>query len=204
MRRLFMFSHPMMRDKFAEYIFPAELKNIKFGYMPTNGHLEHREFEQGWEEFAKSNNAEFVFIDNTQRGEVAKEEAKKMLSCNVLMSAGGNTFNLLHNLRESGLFNVVKEFVNKQEFVFTGFSAGAIIMTPSIAVAGHPAGNDPDDLFDENVPGITDLTGLGIVNFEVFPHFDPSVDQENLANFKKTTLNEVRPMTDEEFILIDL
>lgn len=193
-----------MKDEFAKYIFPEEISDRKFGYMPTNGRLDGQEYEESWREYAIKNNSEFVFIDNTKRGEEAKKEAEKLLSCNILMSAGGNTFNLLNNLREANLLDIIKQFIKKDEFVFAGFSAGAIIMTPSIAAAGQPAGDDPEDLFDENIPQITDLSSLAIVDFEVFPHFDPKIDAKHLEDFKQITKNEVKPLTDEDYILIDL
>lgn len=204
MKRLFLFSHPMMKDEFAKYIFPIELKDKKFAYMPTNGHEGFDQYVPMWQEYVKENGAEFIYIDNTKRGEEAKIEAEKILSCNILMSTGGNTFQLLHNLRESGLFETIKQFVQKDEFIFTGFSAGAIIMTPSIAVAGQPAGTDPNDLMDENIPGITDLTALGLVNFEVYPHYNEATDKGYLENYQKQTTNEVKALADEDYILIDL
>lgn len=204
MKRLFLFSHPMMREEFAKFIFPEELKNKRFAYMQTNGLEGYETYGEGWRTYATKNGAEFIVIDNSKRGEDAKLEAVKILNSNILMCTGGNTFQLLYNLRESGLFETIQEFAKKDEFVLAGFSAGAIIMTPTIEVGNQPAGTDPDDLIDENIPGITDLTGLGIVDFEVYPHYDESVDRQNFENYKNITPNEVKAISNEEYILIDL
>jgi dipeptidase E len=49
--------------------------------------------------------------------------------------------------------------------VYLGVSAGSIVMGTSIEVASIPPA-------DPNLPGITDLSGLGIVDFEIEPHCD--------------------------------
>jgi len=57
---------------------------------------------------------------------------------------------------------IVKEGVNK---VYVGVSAGSVVMGQSIEVASlEPA--------DPNIPGITDLTGIGCANFNIEPHCD--------------------------------
>ena len=51
--------------------------------------------------------------------------------------------------------------------VIAGLSAGGLIMTPTIKLAGQ-AGLHPD----ENEVGLRDLRGLGLVDFEFSPHYD--------------------------------
>lgn len=206
MKRLILFSLPSddVKEKIKDKLFPKELSPLRFAYMTTNGREGGEKYLPIWEEYARNNNAEFIYIDNTKRGEEAKLEIEKLLSCNILMSTGGNTFQLLNNLRESGLFEAILEFVKKDNFVFAGFSAGSIIMTPTIAVAGQPAGTDPSDLMDENIPGITDLTALNLVDFEVYPHYDVNVDTTNLENYRKLTEKEVKPISDSEYLILDI
>ncbi len=206
MKRLILFSLPSdeVKEKIKDKLFPKELAPLRFAYMTTNGREGGEKYLPIWEEYAKSNNAELIYIDNTKRGGEAKLEIEKLLSCNILMSTGGNTFQLLNNLRESGLFEAILEFTKKDSFVFAGFSAGSILMTPTIAVAGRPAGNDPSDSMDENIPGITDLTALSLVDFEVYPHYDVNVDTTNLENYRKLTTNEVKPISDSEYLILDI
>jgi len=70
------------------------------------------------------------------------------------MITGGNTFTLLNQLRLSGLEETVKKFWQKGGVVLSGFSAGAIVLTPRIDVASQPSGIDPTDMADENLVGI--------------------------------------------------
>lgn len=134
--------------------------------MPADGtDGDNNMYTPVWEEFANKNNAKFVFIDNSKRGDEAKIECQKILDSNVLMITGGNTFTLLNHLRLSGLDKVIKQFWQKENVVLSGFSTGAIILTPSIKTASMGDA-------DINEVGITDLTGLNIVDFEVWSHFE--------------------------------
>lgn len=76
---------------------------------------------------------------------------------------GGNTFFLLYQARKSGLADYLKQNINS--YVYLANSAGTILATPTIRVASIPPG-------DENEVGLTDMTGLGLVDFEIEPHCD--------------------------------
>ena len=62
-----------------------------------------------WEDVVKRNNAEIVGIDNSKKKEDSQEEANKILNANILIITGGNTFELLRNLRRSGLDDAIKK-----------------------------------------------------------------------------------------------
>jgi peptidase E len=87
----------------------------------------------------------------------------------------------------------VREFTYKDSFVLGGYSAGAIVLTPSIEVCRLPN-------FDKNLAGITDLTGLGVVNFEVFPHYS-QVDEGAMRDYSKTTKLQVQTITNDSYIV---
>lgn len=81
--------------------------------------------------------------------------------CDVLFLSGGNTFYLLDQMRKQKFDEYLKKALATK--VYVGSSAGSIVMTPSIDVAAIPPG-------DPNLPNLTDLTGLGYVDFEIGPH----------------------------------
>lgn len=91
-----------------------------------------------------------------------KEEIE---SSDLLFLSGGNTYHFLHNIRKFNLAQVISNFA-KNGGIIAGSSAGAILMTPTIKTAEIPT----DDA-DENNDNITDLTALGLVKFEVSPHY---------------------------------
>jgi dipeptidase E len=88
-----------------------------------------------------------------------------VLDSDAIYLAGGNTFYFLHHLRRQNLLRRLHAFAARGG-VLAGLSAGAIILTPSIGLAGYPP---PDH--DDNDVGLKDLTALNLVPFEFFPHY---------------------------------
>jgi len=96
-----------------------------------------------------------------------REAAGRLLASDIVYLAGGNTFYFLAHLRRSGLLSALSRFVARGG-VLAGLSAGAHLMTPHIALAGHPSFDR-----DENEVGLkrSQLAALGAVGFEFFPHY---------------------------------
>lgn len=90
---------------------------------------------------------------------------REALKSDIIYLGGGNTFYFLTYLRRSGLLREFKGFLARGG-ILTGMSAGAIILTPSIATATFPA-------FDRDVnhEKIQDLKACKLAPFEFFPHF---------------------------------
>lgn len=176
-----------------EQIFPKEIKTKVFSYVPSSGIEGAELYIEQWRAIAQKFKAQFNVIDNSTYDH---KQHTKLLSSNIVVISGGNTFNLLRNLRKSGLDKSIKEFVTKPDFVLAGFSAGALVLTPTITVCDLPN-------FDENLVGLDDLSGLGIVDFEIFPHYDEQTQKTILDNYRETTASKVREITDEDYISID-
>lgn len=197
--RLVLFSQPSpaVFQKLKTALFPEYLSERVFAYMPSEGDSieANAKYAPIWQQFAENNGARFVFIDNSKRGGDAEIEKQKILSSNILVITGGNTFKLLNHLRKSGLEETVKEFWQKGGVVLSGFSAGAIVLSPSIETAKTGAG-DADEL------GISDLTGLGIVNFEIWPHYEP-IQETEVAEYKTKKQTELKTIGNEEVVVID-
>jgi len=70
-----------------------------------------------------------------------------------------------------------------------------IILSPSIETARTGCG-DVDEL------GLTDLSGLGIVDFEIWPHFEPNQAQV-AADYKSKSSRDLKLIGNEEVIVID-
>jgi dipeptidase E len=127
------------------------------------------------------------------------ESVKQILGRATLISfSGGNTYSLLNNLRTFGLISLLTELARK-DVVFEGSSAGAIVMTPTIEVAGYPS----FDADDNNVQ-LTDFSALNWVKFEVTPHYQGTDDE--ITEFRQYSLKSGRPLyalSDTTAILID-
>jgi len=96
-----------------------------------------------------------------------RRAAEKLLASDIVYLAGGNTFHFLLHLRRSGLLSVLRRFAARGG-VLAGLSAGALLLTPHIGLAGYP----PFD-HDENECGLPESRrhALGLVQFEFFPHY---------------------------------
>ena len=80
----------------------------------------------------------------------------------VLIIPGGNTFEMLEYLKNTGVFRSVATFARNKDKALIGISAGSIIMTPNIRIA---------QFADDNYNDYNNLGGLELVNFEVKPHW---------------------------------
>lgn len=197
MKRFVLFSTPseIVREKLEKTLLPEEIKDKRVAYMPSDGADVKQKYIDEWREFVTERGATFVVVDNSVEEGVVSVEAKKIRDANVLIISGGNTFTLLRNLRRSGLDGVVKEFAEKDEFILAGFSAGAIVLTPTIAIAGIKG-------YDTNDVGITDLTGLGLLDFEVFAHYSDEC-KDRVALYENKTSNKIIKLTDNDVGVID-
>ncbi len=197
MKRIILFSTPTPSnlDKILSLVFPKEMERKIFAYMPSDGANCPQKYRDEWNGYAEKYGAEFIYVDNSKENSV--DEVSKLLTANILIITGGNTFKLLDNLRKSGLDKAIKEFANKNEFVLAGFSAGALVLTPTIEVCNLPN-------YDKNEVGLKDLIGLGIVNFEVFPHYSEQEHKDLLIDYKTQAKNEIKEITNEDSIVLDL
>ena len=114
-------------------------------------------------------------------------EIRRAFRSDAIYLAGGNTFYFLHHLKRSGVFERLKRYA-REGGAIGGLSAGAIIQTPSIGLAGYP----PWDR-DANSVRLKDLRGLGLVDFEFFPHYErgnPRLDRALSQYSRKNTAGE--------------
>jgi len=122
-------------------------------------------------------------VDPTAAGVDWRERLKDV---DVLYVTGGNTFHLLDQYRKTGLGDWLTE--NLDTKVYVGGSASSIVATPSIQVASMPPG-------DPNLPGLTDLTGMNWVDFEIEPHCD-AARFKIVEEYAKTRPNKVYALDD--------
>jgi dipeptidase E len=85
-----------------------------------------------------------------------------LLACDAIHLSGGNTYYFLAWLRKRNMIPVLTQYVASGG-VLIGVSAGSILMTPDITTSSICG--------DELIPGETDFSGLGLVDFLFLPHF---------------------------------
>lgn len=112
----------------------------------------------------------------------------------VIFVNGGNTFFLLDCMRKAGFEKALKKFLSEDK-LYVGVSAGGIVVTPNISIAGVEPG-------DANSIGMQDFTGLGIVDFEFSPHVPDMVSYNSVEEYSKTTLNNIYAVDDYAAVLV--
>jgi dipeptidase E len=154
-------------------------KNPVVTYIPSSSYLSEYDFREFIKQYSKYKISRFIhFPVDVPFDRILFEQ---VLKSDAIHLAGGNTFYFLNSLRKSKLLPHLKKFV-KNGGVLTGLSAGAIMMTDNIELAGYP-----DFDRDENIVNLTNLKSLGLVDFHFFPHFKNSLRYEQ--QFKKYTKN---------------
>jgi len=141
-------------------------QDIKVAFIPTAANVEEgNKTDWFFRQYQDLRNIGIHWIDMIDFADADVDWKARLNECDVLYLTGGNTFYLLDQIRKQGFGKYLKEAL--QTRLYVGGSASSITMTPTIAVAAIPPG-------DPNLPGLTDLTGLNYVDFEIEPHCDQS------------------------------
>src|SRR5690606_19126318 len=111
---------------------------------------------------------------------------------------GGNTFYFLKSLRKAKLLKELRGFVERGG-ILTGLSAGAIMMTENIEMAGYPEFDR-----DENTVNLKNLSSLNLVDFAFFPHFRNSSRYEKVfKDYTKKNAKTVYACPDGSGIIVN-
>ena len=109
---------------------------------------------------------------------------------------GGNTFELLYQLRTSGFLKLIPQFIASGKLVY-GISAGAYVLGKGIE------DRIPPDNEDKNARGLKDLSALNLLQgYSVHCHYLP-VHDEALFTFNKTVRNPLIAIPEESGVHVD-
>lgn len=92
-----------------------------------------------------------------------EQSPEELAAYDAAMLIGGNPYYLLHSIRTHGFAQPLHELSAKGTLI--GVSAGALVLTPSIAII---------DAFTPEMNqhiGLTDKTGLSLCDCEILPHY---------------------------------
>jgi dipeptidase E len=200
MAKLIIFSQPesSVLEAVKAQLFPKDNDNKNMAYMPSDGAVNKRKYTEFWTTLAKEKGYTLTYIDNSLEGDEAVSEIAKLMRCSVLLVTGGNTFTLLRNLKRSGMDNAVKEFIAREGSIYGGFSAGAIVITPRIDIV------KVSDNYDENTVGLKDLSGLDVIPYEIFPHYQDIYAGDVECYRKENPDIEVKTLRDDEYIVEEI
>lgn len=152
-------------------------KNPLLAYIPASSYLSEVEFRHFVNQHSRHRVRRFLHFpvdvpfDKTIFREVMKADAIHL--------GGGNTFHFLLWLRKTKMLEALRDYVYRGG-VLTGLSAGAIMMSRDITTAGMPSFDR-----DENHDNVKNLSALGLLEFDFFPHYRNSPRYD--AEFRKLT-----------------
>lgn len=124
--------------------------------------------------------------------DIASTEASALLDAHICYVCGGNTFTLLQAIKTTTAGEIIRRFLSQENKLYIGVSAGSMILTPTVRLAAEI---EPD----ENRTGLTDLQGLNITNFEIYPHYHNELE-EQLAAYEKKYNVTVKRLGNEDYL----
>lgn len=122
---------------------------------------------------------EFHLYDISEKGSANFE--RELKEYDILYVEGGSPFHLLKIFRETGFDKFVKEWV--KEKLYIGISSGSYMLCPNLEMA---LWKKPD----RNTYGLTDYSGLGVIDFLITCHY-----KDEFADFIKAGSNKSKFQT---------
>lgn len=138
-------------------------KNITVGFIPTAADLsEDKWYVQKARDQIQALGLQIREVD--LKNQTAESLYAALSPCDIIYVSGGNTFYLLDWVRKSSFDTVIRRLLSEGK-IYASSSAGSYIMCPTIEMATW---QDQD----RNTIDLEDLTGIGLVPFLVFAHFE--------------------------------
>ncbi|MFZ5437923.1 MAG: Type 1 glutamine amidotransferase-like domain-containing protein [Patescibacteria group bacterium] len=127
--------------------------------------------------------------------QTTEEVMEKLTATNIIWMAGGATGYLMYWLRRHGLDKTLPKLLAKNK-VYIGSSAGSMVASRSLSVC--------EWYLHENEQGAGFIPGLGLVDFEVYPHFQTDqLEQIKKLRQKNQTGMPLYLLKDGEAVLVD-
>jgi peptidase E len=179
------------------------MKNKIALFMPSQG-VENtpQKYIDDWKGFAEKFQVNIKLVDNSLTD--SSKEREKLRNSNILIISGGDPFQLLINLRNSGLDRDIIRFTEKENFIIAGYSAGAYVLTPTLKMARIFNINYPGGLKYKTQDQLKDLSGLGIVDFEIIAHYSETHHKSIFKDYIEDESRVIKTISDNEFLVIDL
>lgn len=167
-------------------------RGSRIGYIASSREPDRQFFAERRSYYAGLDLHLDVFVDPTSASE--HEVRSSIFGCDAIHLAGGDTVGFLRWLRDAGLIQPLRDWAEAGGTLI-GTSAGAILMTPSIALDALYKGGDPETV---EAPEALDL-----LPFEVFPHWeDRPAFKSALLSHSRRTANPIAAIPDGDGIFV--
>lgn len=179
--------NPLIQEEFLRISHNDKSLPVGIITTATDGKEENKYSKLAKDQFVNMGFLNVNFVD------VEKENPEFLKKYKVIYVCGGNTFYLIYHLKKSGADMVLKELI-ANGIAYIGVSAGSVILSPTIDIAGavNPDSNDV---------GLTDTTALGIIDFDIAPHYEQAEEQE-IRSYEQKTGRTVERLTNEQAIIV--
>lgn len=175
------------------------LEQLNLAFIPTAANVEPGDKDWLIDDLVKTKKLGFKEMDIVDISALPADLWRPRLErANILMFGGGNTFHLMYWLEKSGLKDLLPELL--QTRVFVGISAGS-------CAASHDLNESISrSLYDEVIDGYQGIEGLGLVDFQVWPHlnspFFPKVRASYMEKLAKEVSEPVYALDDNSAIQV--
>lgn len=165
----------------------------QIGYVPSGPEPDRRFYRERQEYYARLGLDLSVFFDTSSPFDEAS--LTTLLDCDAIHLSGGNTRAFLHLLKANGLLGVLAQWTRNGGLLI-GTSAGAILMTPTVALDAMFSGEDPKAVHDSGA--------LDLVPFEFFPHLNKSADyMPQLLAYSAETSKRIAACKDGDGVVVN-
>jgi len=183
-------SDEKIRQEFMRRIGTDRTQRVAIVTTAASGKADNKYAKLAEAQFKKLGFSAVDFID------IEFDSPEILNKYHIIYVCGGNTFYILYHLKKSGADKVLSKLLKKSDIIYIGVSAGSIVLAPTIRLAAT-VDPDPNDI------GLTDFTGLGVIDFEIHPHYDPEQESE-IINYEKNSNHKViRLSNSQAFVLSD-
>ncbi len=150
--------------------------------------------EKSWFVAQFTNLAQFGFtnVDLVEPGLPYTQWRERLAAADVVFVSGGNTYYLLDQSRQNGFVEWLQTELGDK--VYVGSSAGSILVTPTILTASNG---------DQNIVGLKDLSGVGLVDFEFLPHVPDFIALELAEKYAAKTKRAFYALDDQSAISVE-
>lgn len=168
---------------------------VKVGYIPIAANAEEGNKDWVIKDFINLWRYGYNWIDIVDCSAPGVDWRQRLIGADVVQLSGGNTFHLLDQVRKTGFDKWLKK--NLKSKVYIGGSASSILVGPTIGTAGGIG-----QYGDKNLPKLKDLSGLGLVDFEIAPHVPAWVSYELVEKYAEQQSLKVYALDDQSAIRV--
>ncbi|GAB4149226.1 MAG: Type 1 glutamine amidotransferase-like domain-containing protein [Patescibacteria group bacterium] len=176
-------------DKFIEKVKPLP-DQAKVAFIDSAADP----YRDSWDLFWVENDRK-AFLDNGFKisevnlhdfKNLSETEIENFLSgFDILHMCGGHTKYLMYLIHINKFYRPLKEFILSGKLIYTGTSAGSMVVAPSLAEVGRL--DDEIDVKYWPEHNQEHLQGLSLVDFLILPHFNnPDFIESNYESIKST------------------